>query len=85
MILGTMQHNPQTVKLIVKTCLVLHNLMRVRYPTLQNKLLDQQASQEEDFVPGARRDDFNLEDTEVVPGPITATKEAKKQRNLIKH
>ncbi|XP_060780515.1 putative nuclease HARBI1 [Neoarius graeffei] len=84
-ILGTMQHKPETVKLIVKTCLVLHNLMRVRYPTLQNQQLDQPEGPEEDFVPGAWRDGFNMEDTQVVAGPNTVTKEAKKQRNLIKH
>ncbi|XP_021376400.1 protein ALP1-like [Mizuhopecten yessoensis] len=84
-ILGTMPHKPETVKLRVNTCLVLHNLMRVRYPSLKNQQLDQQASPEEDFVPGAWRDDFNLEDTQVVAGTNTATKEAKKQRNLIKH
>ncbi|ESO95125.1 hypothetical protein LOTGIDRAFT_74414, partial [Lottia gigantea] len=52
-ILGTLQNKPETVKLIVMTCLVLYNLMRVRYPTLQNQQLDQQASPEEDFVSGA--------------------------------
>ena len=27
-----MHHTPETIKLIVKTCLVLHNFMRLRYP-----------------------------------------------------
>jgi len=29
--LSTMQHHPSTVKLVVKSCLVLHNIMRIRY------------------------------------------------------
>ena len=29
-LLSTMQHHPSTVKLIVKACLILHNLMRTR-------------------------------------------------------
>ncbi|KAH3787797.1 hypothetical protein DPMN_165926 [Dreissena polymorpha] len=29
-----MNHNPSTVRLIVKTCCILHNLMRIRYPTM---------------------------------------------------
>ncbi|XP_041373483.1 putative nuclease HARBI1 [Gigantopelta aegis] len=32
-LLTTMQHHPSTVKIIVKACIVLHNLMRMRYPT----------------------------------------------------
>ncbi|XP_041367086.1 uncharacterized protein LOC121381797 [Gigantopelta aegis] len=32
-LLTTMQHHPSTVKIIVKACIVLHNLMRTRYPT----------------------------------------------------
>ena len=38
-LLTTMQHHPSTVKLIVKACIVLHNLMRLRYPELQNQHL----------------------------------------------
>jgi hypothetical protein len=51
-ILGTVQHKSETVKLIVKTSLVLHNLMKVRYPTVQNQQLDQPKGPEKDFVPG---------------------------------
>ena len=39
-LLTTMQHRPSTVKVIVKACIVLHNLMRIRYPGLQNQQLD---------------------------------------------
>ncbi|KAH3874895.1 hypothetical protein DPMN_038151 [Dreissena polymorpha] len=29
-----MNHSPSTVRLIVKTCCILHNLMRIRYPVM---------------------------------------------------
>ena len=84
-LLTTMQHKPSTVKLIVKTCLILHNLMRIRYPGLQNQQLDSAENENRDFVPGAWREGRNLEDTQRVAGFNTASKEGKKQRNLIKH
>ena len=54
-LLTTMQQSPATVKLIVKACLVLHNLMRIRYPALQNQQLDGADNQDGDFRPGAWR------------------------------
>ncbi|KAH3773453.1 hypothetical protein DPMN_174814 [Dreissena polymorpha] len=35
-----MNYSPSTVTLIVKTCFILHNLMRIRYPTMQNAWLN---------------------------------------------
>ena len=84
-LLSTMQHEPSTVKLIVKTCLILHNLMRIRYPGLQNQQLDIDDNANRYFVPGACRAGRNMEDTQRVTGFNTASKEGKKQRNLIKH
>lgn len=84
-LLTTMQHGPSTVKLIVKACLILHNLMRIRYPVLQNQQLDREENENNDFVPGAWREGRNLEDTERVTGFSRPSKEGKKQRNLIKH
>lgn len=84
-LLSTMQHHPSTVKLIVTACLVLHNLMRTRYPRLQNKQLDHAENLNCNFVPGAWRLGCNLQDTHAVSGPNTSSREGKKQRNLIKH
>jgi hypothetical protein len=83
--LTTMQHNPETIQLIVKACMLLHNLMRTRYPTLQNQDLDREENLNRDLVPGAWRQGVNLADTIAVAGPNAATREAKKQRNIIKH
>ena len=83
--LTTMQHHPSTVKLIVKACIVLHNLMRLRYPELQNQHLDRAENMNSDFIPGAWRQDRNLHDTHTVAGGNTSTNKGKKQRNLLKH
>ncbi|XP_041371521.1 uncharacterized protein LOC121385052 [Gigantopelta aegis] len=84
-LLTTMQHHPSTVKIIVKACIVLHNLMRMRYPTLQNQQLNRAENVNRDFIPGAWRQGRNLQDIHVVAGSSTSSKEGKKQQNLIKH
>ena len=53
-LLTTMQHHAETVGLIVKACVLLHNIMRSRYPVLQNRLLDGQL-QNEQMEPGEWR------------------------------
>uniref|UniRef100_A0A3Q1G1T0 DDE Tnp4 domain-containing protein n=1 Tax=Acanthochromis polyacanthus TaxID=80966 RepID=A0A3Q1G1T0_9TELE len=64
-LLTTMQHHHETVRIIVEACCILHNLMRTRYPVLQNRFVDR--------------------DTIVVQGPNTASRDGKRQRNLLKH
>ena len=83
-LLTTMQHHAETVRLIVKACILLHNPMRSRYPALQNRLLDIQV-QNGQMEPGEWRRGLNLEDTVQVHAPNRASKEGKMQRNLIKH
>ncbi|XP_041469954.1 putative nuclease HARBI1 [Lytechinus variegatus] len=61
-LLTTMQHHADTVKLILKTCILLHNLMRTRYPVLQNRLVDRQLKNGQ-IVPGEWRRGQNLVDT----------------------
>jgi hypothetical protein len=82
--LTTMQHGADTVRLIVKACVLLHNLMRTRYPVLQNRLLDREQANG-DIEPGEWRMNKNLDDTQHVHAPNRASKEGKMQRNLIKH
>ena len=64
-LLTTMNHQPSTVILIVKTCLVLHNLVRIRYPRLQNRLLDNE-DRSHRLVPGEWRRGRNMEDVRYV-------------------
>ena len=41
-LLTTMDQEPDTVRLIVTTCCLLHNLMRTRYAQLQNRVLNRE-------------------------------------------
>ena len=50
-LLSTMQQQPETVKLIVTACMLLHNLMRTRYPGMQNQQLDRAENLVRDYVP----------------------------------
>ncbi|WAR06342.1 hypothetical protein MAR_021711 [Mya arenaria] len=83
-LLTTMQHHHETVRTIVEACCILHNLMRTCFPVLQNRLVDR-AQPDGNLQPGAWREGRNLEDTIVVQGPNTASRDGKRQRNLLKH
>ena len=41
-LLTTMQQRPEVVQDVIEACICLHNLMRARYPALQNAALDQE-------------------------------------------
>ena len=84
-LLTTMMHHVDTVRLVVKTCVILHNLMRSRYPNMQNKMLDLEKSTG-NVVPGAWREGINLEDANPqaqLYGHNKDFKIAKAQRNLL--
>ena len=83
-LLTTMCHNVKTVKLIVETCCLLHNIMRDRYPVMQNALMDVE-DDDHNIIPGRwRRDRRILADLQRIKGPNT-TRAAKKQRIILKH
>ena len=83
-LLTTMMHEADTVRLLVKACVLLHNLMRTRYPVMQNRLVDFERPNGA-LVPGAWRAGRNLDDTrpDRVPGNNRDFRIAKAQRNLI--
>lgn len=82
--LGTMQQNPDRVKLIVLAAICLHNLMRLRYPGLQNDNLDQE-DEAGNYIPGAWRNDRVLQDVEAVGRGNLPNREGKKIRTYLKH
>lgn len=84
-LLTTMKQDPSTVTPIVKTCLIFLNIMRTRYPGLQNKLLDKPENENCDFVPGIWREGRHMGNTSRASGPNTVSKTGKMQRNLLKH
>ncbi|XP_071153583.1 uncharacterized protein [Mytilus edulis] len=83
-LMSTMQHHPSTIRLIVTTFLVLHNLMRTRYPRLQNRLVDHEGRNQK-IVPGEWRNGRQMRDCQVVQGPNRDNREGKKLRNTLKH
>ncbi|CAC5424023.1 unnamed protein product [Mytilus coruscus] len=80
-LLSTIGHSPSTVRLIVKTCIILHNLMRIRYPGLQDQQIDCEHPINRNLIPGAWRQGPNLQDTQ----NVTAANIDSKRGNLIKH
>lgn len=83
-LMTTMQHAPGTVRLIISACICLHNLMRMKYPRLQNNLVDRE-DDDHNVIPGEWRRGRNMQDCVVVQGPNRDNREGKKIRNLLKH
>ena len=67
-LLTTMFQRPQHVQTIVLACVVLHNLMRTRYPGIQNALVDRE-DDDHNMVEGAWRRGNEFDD---VGGPAPA-------------
>lgn len=83
-LLTTMQHTPSTVRLITTACICLHNLMRIKYPTMQNQLVDTEDANH-NLIPGEWRQGRNMRDCVVTQGPNRDNRDGKKLRNLLKH
>ena len=83
-LMTTMCHQPQTIRLIVSTCVILHNIMRTRYPGLQNRELDRE-TEDGDLVPGEWRNERQMGDCLVALGHNRDNRMGKMQRNLLKH
>ena len=83
-LLSTLQQKPETVKSIVLATVCLHNLMRIRYPGVQNALVDREG-EDHQVVPGAWRDEQVLVEVDNVRGPTSETRRGKRQRILLKH
>ena len=74
-----MGQEPATVGKITLACLSLHNLMRLRYPTLQNADVDVG-----DLENGRWRDDVHFLDVDNPPGGNRAVVVAKDQRDYLR-
>ena len=80
-LLGTMKQTPKTVTIIVKAACCLHNLMRLRYPALQQNLVDQEAPNHQ-VIAGAWRNDRPMPGLHH-SGGNRATRMAKDQRHYL--
>ena len=83
-LMTTMQYTPRTVRIITTACVCLHNLICMRYPRLQNRLVDRDDGNH-NFIPGEWRHGHNMSDCLVVQGPNRNNCEGKKLRSLLKH
>jgi hypothetical protein len=81
-LLTTLLQNPETVRTIVMACVTLHNIMRARYPNLQNAMIN---SDEEVQNLRAWRDECDLTDIQAIPRGNTMSNNAKRQRLYLKH
>ena len=82
-LLTTMQQDLENVKSIVLACICLHNVMRIRYPGLQNALMDREVDNQ--LVPGAWRQEQLFQEIAAVVGPTSESRRGKRQRLLLKH
>ncbi|XP_033118810.1 uncharacterized protein LOC117118352 [Anneissia japonica] len=80
--LGTFEQDPKTVESIVLACCVLHNLLRSRYPTVANDLMDGEDPDTHEVIPGRWRKQEALTALEYLKGNNT-TKAAKGQRDYL--
>ncbi len=67
------------VKSIVLACVCLHKLMRIRYPGLQNALLDYEDDQYH-VIPGEWQNAANMQDVDNLVGGNRTMRMAKKQK-----
>jgi hypothetical protein len=83
-LLTTLQVIPETVSSLTLACICLHNLMRIRYPGMQNADLDRETP-EHTVIPGEWRTDSLMQDLADTRGATRAAKEYKENRIKMMH
>jgi len=83
-LLTTLAVLPRNATSITKACIILHQIMRLRYPTLQNADLDQEDANGH-IVPGAWRDHAMMAEVEKVRRSPKETRAGKVLRTQLKH
>ena len=83
-LLSTLPTTPPTTVKIVVACLCLHNLMRERYPHLQDADLDRDGDDGQ-VIPGAWRDAGVMREVEDVGRAPRENREGKQLRTYLKH
>ena len=82
-LLKTMEVGPEAASRIVLTCVILHNLMRERYPRMQDPYGDR-VDKHGRVIPGGWRDRPQLVGGQNLPGGNFGTQEAKGIRGYLK-
>ena len=84
-LLSTIGTSPAISRKITMACLCLHNLMRMRFPNLQNADLDRDDGDDHNLVPGAWRTDALMHDLEVAGRAPRQSRAGKEHRVYLKH
>lgn len=82
-LLTTMQHDPITIAIIIETCVILHNLMLLRYPAIQNADMDEENANHQ-IISGSWSANAAMHDTDNIMGPNRDSTAAKKRRKYLK-
>jgi len=79
-----MNQRPKTCRKIIATCVILHNLIRLRYTATLNNLMDLE-DQSQDFIPGAWRNDRVFLDVYHERARIIGSQEGRQIRRYLSH
>ena len=77
------QNNVDGCRLVTATCVVLHNLMRTRYPTHHNNLADH-FDRQGNMTPGVWRNMAQMHEVESVRAPSREKTDAKRAREYLR-
>jgi hypothetical protein len=83
-LLRTMNQRPETCRIITTTCVILHNLIRLRYPAIHTNLMDLE-DQNQNVIPGAWKNDKVLLDAYHERAGDTGTQEGRQIRGYLGH
>ena len=82
--LSPMQVSAENARRNVETCVVLHNIMRMRYPQMQNAEVDRE-DEDHNLIPGEWRDGIVMGDPPQWTGNNRDNAEGKRYRDYLKH
>ena len=83
-LLTTLEIKPENVVSVVLACICLHNVMRTRYPLLQNRVMDREQD-DHTFTPGEWRSETLMHDLDKVKAPNAMSRLAKATRVKMMH
>ena len=83
-LLGTMNQRPEMCRKVVTTCVILHNLIRLKYPANHNYFMDSE-DKNKNVIPGAWRKDKVLLDGFHEKARNAGTREGRQIRRYLGH
>ena len=81
--IGTLEQGPDVARLLVETGVILHNLLRIRFPTIGNADIDRE-DDNHNIIPGAWRANQQIEEIPQALAPNRDNREGKIMRDYLK-